>query len=106
VNGESGLRVITGLADRPHWDTLNQGKYGVLSFETAKTTTKLTKTLHVLLKNAYTILAGKQVQTIKYIKTPTNALGFMDVMLLYNDHDMFRVNHVAIFRVLRTGIQM
>jgi len=38
----------------------------------------------------------------KFIKRPTNALGFMNVILLHSYHRHISATHVAIVRVVRT----
>jgi hypothetical protein len=43
---------------------------------------------------------------IKYIKTPRNAAGFVNVILLYSGHQHVWATHVALFRVVRTTIQI
>ena len=48
----------------------------------------------------------KKVGGIEYIKGPTNAFGFMDVILLYSSHQHVAATHAAISRVLRTRIQI
>jgi hypothetical protein len=53
--------VITGLDDRIR-GTLNYVQFQGEHSETVKTATKLTNILPVLLKNAYKILAAKQLQ--------------------------------------------
>jgi len=42
----------------------------------------------------------------KFIKRPTNALGFMNIILLHSNHRHILATHVAIFRVVRTRIQI
>jgi len=46
------------------------------------------------------------IRSIKYVKRPTDVLGCMDVILLYSDHQHVSATHVAIFRVVRTRIQI
>jgi hypothetical protein len=41
----------------------------------------------------------------KIYQTPTNVLGFMDVISLHNGHQHVSASHVAFFRVLRARIQ-
>jgi len=44
---------------------------------------------------------------IKYIKKdPQMRVGFMDVILLHSGHRNVSITHVAIFRVVRTRIQI
>lgn len=43
---------------------------------------------------------------IRYLKIPTNALEFSDIILLYSKHRRVSAIHVAIFRMLRTRIQL
>jgi len=46
-------------------------------------------------------LNGLKTVKKKYLKKPTNALGFMNVILLHTYHRHVSATHVAIFRVLR-----
>jgi len=46
------------------------------------------------------------VRAIKFIKRPTNTLGFVNVMLLHSDHRHISANHVVIFREGRTSVEI
>jgi len=46
------------------------------------------------------------VRRIKFIKRPTNPLGFMNAILLHSDHRHVSANRVAIFRVVRTSVEI
>ena len=48
----------------------------------------------------------RKVGDIECIKRPTNAFGFMDVILLYSGHQHVLATHVTIFRVLRRKIHI
>ena len=43
---------------------------------------------------------------MKYIKGPTNILGFVDVILLHSHRHVSEAIRVAIFRVVKTRTQM
>jgi hypothetical protein len=47
-----------------------------------------------------------KVGGIESVKRPTNAFGFMDVILLYSSHQHVLAIRVAISRVMRTRIQI
>jgi len=48
----------------------------------------------------------RKVHGVECTKRPKNAFVFMDVILLYNGHQHVFATHVAIFRVLKTRIQI
>jgi len=43
---------------------------------------------------------------IKFLNKPTNGLGFMNVILLHSNHRHVSAIQAAIFRVMRTRIQI
>ena len=46
------------------------------------------------------------IRFIKYIKRRKNPLGFVDAILFRSGHQYVSVTHVAVFRVVRTRIQI
>jgi len=57
-------------------------------------------------KQTYKFCNTETHNPITYIKIPTNALGFMDIIVLHSDHEYVSATYVAIFRTVRTRIQI
>jgi hypothetical protein len=45
-------------------------------------------------------------QCVKFVKEPTNAIGFRNVIILRGNHLHISATHVAIFRVVITTVQI
>jgi hypothetical protein len=45
------------------------------------------------------------LKCIKFVKEPTNALGFMSVILLHNNHRHVSATLVAVFSAMKTRIK-
>jgi hypothetical protein len=43
---------------------------------------------------------------LTFLKEPTNSLGFMNIILLHSNHRYVSTTHIAIFRLIRTKIQV
>ena len=119
IRKEAFRRCFQQWQDRWSKCVCAQGSY----FEGDQVSVVVCTTITVLYHNSGNFLTAPRIQNLttgnliilcsvlralircfKFLKEPTNALGFMNVILLHINHRHVSTTHIAIFRLIRTSI--